>query len=66
MKSLARLHVWWPEIDSDIEQFVACCNACQQQRPQMPKVPVNPWLWPTKPWQRIHIDYAGPFWDTCF
>ena len=22
--------------------------------------PLHPWLWPSKPWQRIHIDYAGP------
>ena len=21
--------------------------------------PLHPWLWPSKPWQRIHIDYAG-------
>ena len=21
----------------------------------------HPWLWPTKPWRRIHIDFAGPF-----
>ncbi len=27
----------------------------------MPAVaPLHPWLWPAKPWQRIHIDYAGP------
>ena len=22
--------------------------------------PLHPWLWPTQPWQHIHIDYAGP------
>ena len=21
---------------------------------------LHPWLWPTQPWKRIHIDYAGP------
>ena len=21
----------------------------------------NPWIWPTRPWQRIHVDFAGPF-----
>ena len=25
------------------------------------KVPLHPWVWPTKPWQRIHVDFAGPF-----
>ena len=23
--------------------------------------PLHPWLWPTKPWQRLHLDFAGPF-----
>ena len=27
----------------------------------MAKAPPNPWRWPSKPWQHIHIDYAGPF-----
>ena len=27
----------------------------------MAKASPNPWRWPSKPWQRIHIDYAGPF-----
>ena len=22
---------------------------------------LHPWMWPEKPWQRLHIDYAGPF-----
>ena len=26
-----------------------------------PATPLHPWLWPTKPWQRIHVDFAGPF-----
>ena len=28
--------------------------------------PLHPWIWPTKPWQRIHIDFAGPFLDRHF
>ena len=23
--------------------------------------PLHPWLWPSKPWVRIHVDFAGPF-----
>ena len=30
MKSLARLHVWWPSIDDDIESFVKACNNCAE------------------------------------
>ena len=23
--------------------------------------PLHPWIWPSRPWQRIHLDFAGPF-----
>ena len=23
--------------------------------------PLHPWVWPSRPWQRIHVDFAGPF-----
>ena len=26
-----------------------------------PITPLHPSIWPTKPWQRIHVDFAGPF-----
>ena len=29
--------------------------------PKAPKAEGNPWKWPSAPWQRIHIDFAGPF-----
>ena len=32
MKSLARIHVWWPGIDKTIEQLVHDCEACQSVR----------------------------------
>ena len=31
----------------------------QSCSPPPPPTPI-PWLWPSKPWQHIHIDYAGP------
>lgn len=61
MKSLARMHVYWPGLDLQIEQLVESCNACQSVQSVLPKVDVNPWKWPTAPWQRIHVDFAGPF-----
>lgn len=30
------------------------------------KVPIHPWEWPCQPWQRIHIDFAGPMLDKQF
>lgn len=61
MKALARLHVWWPLIDAEIEAMVKTCKTCQDLLPKAPKSVGNPWKWPSKPWRRIHVDFAGPF-----
>ena len=61
MKALARRHVWWPNLDRDIEEMVRSCQAWQQGQCKPAKASHNPWLWPLKPWQRIHVDFAGPF-----
>ena len=61
MKSLARLHVWWPSLDHDVEQTVRDCGDCQANRSRSPLKVNNPCIWPTRPWQRIHLDFAGPF-----
>ena len=60
MKSLSRTFVWWPGIDKDIEMLVSKCPECQAARPSPPVAPLQPWSWPTRPWARLHIDYAGP------
>ena len=60
MKSVARMFVWWPGIDSQIEKVVQHCGECQLDRPTSPQAPLHPWSWPTRPWSRIHLDYAGP------
>ena len=61
MKALARSYVWWPKLDTDLEQLVRECNACFSSRPMPGKSILLPWTWPRRPWQRIHIDIAGPF-----
>ena len=60
MKSRARSVVWWPQMDHDLAQKVKTCNHCQLNQHSPPKAPLRPWEWPTKPWSRIHVDYAGP------
>ena len=60
MKSLARCLVWWPGLDQEIEQLVQMCTECQQERLSPPSAALHPWLWPTRPWTRLHIDFAGP------
>ena len=60
LKQLARSHVWWPKIDQDLEDTVNDCAPCQEHRNTPPKSPLNPWSWPEVPWERIHVDFAGP------
>ena len=40
MKGLARSYVWWPKIDSDIEQTVSTCSVCQEMRSEPAKAQV--------------------------
>ena len=61
MKSLARSYVWWPGLDKDIEDLAKSCLACQSHKHAPAVAPLHPWTWPTSPWNRIHIDFAGPF-----
>ena len=61
MKSLARSYVWWPNLNSEIDQLVKACTVCQQTRPAPPTAPLHPWEWPSKPWSRLHLDFAGPY-----
>ena len=60
MKGLSRMYVWWPGISKDIEDAVQDCLQCQQHQARPPVAPLHPWAWPTRPWARLHIDYAGP------
>ena len=41
---------------------LACnCDACALHRNSLPTVPLHPWEFPDRPWQRLHLDFAGPF-----
>ena len=60
MKQMARRYVWWPKINSDIKSMVQRCSTCRT----VAKAPDQKYqLWPKteKSWERIHLDYAGPF-----
>ena len=60
MKALASSFIWWPGMDGDIERLVQSCESCRENHRGPPAVIPSPWAWPTKPWSRVHIDYAGP------
>ena len=50
--------MWWPQIDKQLEE---ACVRCQVVKSKPAVAPLHPWLWPSCPWQRIHVDFAGPF-----
>ena len=60
MKALARSFVWWPNLDEDIELTGKECDVCQRNGKTPAEAPLHPWEWPKNPWDRVHIDYAGP------
>ena len=61
MKSIARSFVWWPKIDKDLEIKAKSCHTCQTHQRLPPKAPVHAWEYPSTPWERVHIDFMGPF-----
>ena len=61
MKALARSYVWWSGIDRDLEEMAKSCSVCAAVKQAPVIAPLYPWAWPSRPWQRVHIDFAGPF-----
>ena len=47
MKSLAHLHVWWPNIEADIERCCKQCKPCAETAPNQPQN-LSTWLVPDK------------------
>ena len=62
MKNMARSYLWWPGLDTEIEDKVKSCKVCQFHR----AAPPHSWEWPEKCWFRIQIDHAGPFMGQLF
>lgn len=59
-KALARGKFWWPKLDEDIEEKVRSCEICNKYANQEPTECI-PWPASGHPWDRIHLDFAGPF-----
>ena len=62
-KALLRQKVWWPKMNKQIENMVLNCTACisvsnpKKEPMGHNSVPIE------KPWQKVHVDYCGPFPD---
>ncbi|XP_046802727.1 uncharacterized protein K02A2.6-like [Lucilia cuprina] len=63
MKQLARQHIWWCNMDEDIKQLASKCEICKIENQSPPKE-YQSWPAPNKPWSRVHIDFAGPIFNS--
>ena len=61
MKQFAHSAVYWPHIDSQIEDTCRGCVSCAEHQNKPPKPGNHPWMMPEKPWSRIHVDHAINF-----
>ncbi|XP_011859462.1 PREDICTED: uncharacterized protein K02A2.6-like [Vollenhovia emeryi] len=61
MKLLARSYVWWNKIDYDIEQLAQNCFDCNSFKNNPVKVSNHIWEPAQNSFERVHVDFAGPF-----
>lgn len=66
MKARARSYFWWPLMDSEIENLSRNCESCLVNRPEEPKGPISPWPLESRPYNRVHVDFLGPFRQSTF
>lgn len=60
MKGMARSFVFWPGMDAEIKRTAKSCSECGKHAHMPPKFRNHHWEYPKGPWERIHVDYAGP------
>ena len=56
-KARARICVYWPHIDDDIEQAVKQCSVCNQYARANQKKPLLPHSVPERPWYKVGADH---------
>lgn len=60
MQALARTKCFWPEMNKQINAYVQRCESCATNAKAPRKEVLHAWPRPDRPWQRIHVDFAGP------
>ena len=58
-KSLMCCYVYWPNMDRDIADMIESCKGCSLAAKSLTTM-CKPWPKTDHPWQRIHVDFAGP------
>lgn len=61
MKTLARKFFWWPGLDKEIQSYVNLCDVCRSIAKQPEKVPLIKFNEAKYVFERIHMDFLGPF-----
>ena len=52
----ARSSIWWPNISTDLKEYLTSCQFCQTHSPVQRKEPLIPTPSPEKPWSHIASD----------
>lgn len=62
MKAVARGLVWWPGLDKALTRKAGDCMECGMTQKKPVSSPLHSWVYPSGPWERVHIDFAqyGP------
>ncbi|XP_055309417.1 uncharacterized protein K02A2.6-like [Sitodiplosis mosellana] len=60
MKRRLRAKVWWPKMDTRIEEFVKKCRGCLLVSAPSAPEPLRRTELPSAPWQHLAIDFLGP------
>ena len=66
MKAIARSYVWWPGLDKCLKNVAKNCRMCKSVKSTPTVALLHPWAWPSRPWQRVHVDFAGPLKGSMF
>ena len=57
-KQRARLSLYWPGMDNDIENLITACKQCQDHLPSNGKEPMLPKPKPTRPFEETAADFC--------
>ena len=66
MKHIACSYMWWAGFDASIETVAKGCCEYEATKNSPPVAPLQPRSWPLRVFERVHIDFAGPFQGATF
>ena len=56
-KQRARSCLYWPSMNTNVENFVNGCEVCNKFSPTIRKEPMIPHEVPSRPWEKVGVDY---------